>query len=324
MATPQQKLEAGVEKACALQSTAIVTTDHVTEAWAALRTGVLAARRLAEVLDARSAEEMRSVLELALRRASQKRAAIGQVRECLRILLARPPWLTAASAEERFQAGVREALDAGQDAELLAQLDAAEAAAVAAEGAGAEEAADAAGVDEGQPRPVGIRECLAHGRAVLERFGWEFPSDPVGTQGDQAVAGFMHIVDALTALETASGRASVGGEPAAVLVELEEDWPGLLRFLLGLYGCGVRRTYVARVRFVVVRLRALAPAFRDLAPWASLPWGDLPMPEEEAEAEARQLEELGRRRKEEEVEAEDQRLARELQLPLRRRAAAGA
>jgi len=317
VAAPHQKFEAGVAKISALRTMAVATTDLVNEAWSALRTGVVVARKLEELLDSRPPEEIRSVLEFMLQRANQKKAAREQVKECLRILLVREPWLAEARAEQSLRDGVREVLDSEQDAELVAQLDTVEEQEVEEEPA-EEVAAEAAEIeDQAQSedvapvvKPLTICERLVRGRVVLKRFGWEFPCDPTGTSGDEATAGFMSIFDAVTALTTTSGKASVGNEPMAALACLEQDWASLLQFLVSMYTSGVRNTCSSRIRFVVVHLRALAPAFRELAPWASLPWGHLPMPAEEAEAEARALEEFKRQQAE---EAESLRLAQELQ-----------
>lgn len=333
MAAPQQKFEAGLSKVRGLRAAAAATTDLVNEAWSALRTGVIVARRLPEVLDSCPKEERPHVLRFILERAAQKKAARAQAEECLRILLARPPWLATARAEEGLRSGVREALDGERDAELLGHLAAEEAAEEPAEGA-AEEEAEVSWLEESgapeaaapaseepasappqpppaiseclaralpwqsaaapaseqpgaaPPRPPRIRERLARGAAVLERFRWEFPRDPIGTRGDEATAGFQAIFDAVTALTIPSGRASVGDDPSAALVDLERHWADLLRFLVSMYNSGVKRTYSSRIRFVALHLRELSPAFRDLAPWASLPWGRSPAPRREAEAAA--------------------------------------
>jgi len=352
-ASPQQKFELGVGKVRGLRARAVASADGVNEAWSALRTGVVASRKAPESLDRCEEGERPRILEFVLERGAQKKSARGQVKECLRILLVRPVWLASVLAEEGLRAGVVEALDASQDAELLAQLlppaqpqaveESVEAEALEASqdaeplaqlppparprvGEESAEAEAEAAVGEAEaalieveaeapprpakPRPLSIHERMARGRAVLEGFGWAFPRDPTGTRGDEATAGFMLLFEAVTLLSTGSGLASVGGEPSAVLAGWEEDLANLLHFLLSMYTSGVRRTYSGRIRFVVVRLRALAPAFRELAPWASLPWGHEEMPKEEAEAEARVLEDLQRQRAE---EAEDERLARMLQ-----------
>jgi len=412
MASPQQKFEAGIAKVSSLREASHPTTDLVNESWSALRVGIVAARKSEDLLDARSDEEMAFVLDFMLRRAVQKKSATSQVRECLRVLLSRQPWLAAVRACESLRAGIRDLLDEVQDAELQEQLapegaegeelvfgtredeardvlegppplpapeslpsDAMEATQVAPSSLPQEavvevmevanaaegpldaqevivEVAEAAepgqlakpdpeqeksslgpspvlGVQEGQQspllnvvvaaavsedgdechRPVTIRERLAEGKKVLESFGWEFPAR---LQLDDATAGFMLIFDAVSSISRAPPRPLPAGaeDPLEALAELEGAWAGLLQFLVSMYTSGIKRTYSARIRFVTVELRQRSPLFRELAPWASLPWGDAPMPREEEEAEARLLEEFDRQRAE---EAENDRLAQELQ-----------
>eukprot|EP00418_Pyrodinium_bahamense_P071013 CAMPEP_0179091274 /NCGR_PEP_ID=MMETSP0796-20121207/41687_1 /TAXON_ID=73915 /ORGANISM="Pyrodinium bahamense, Strain pbaha01" /LENGTH=415 /DNA_ID=CAMNT_0020788863 /DNA_START=53 /DNA_END=1300 /DNA_ORIENTATION=+ len=347
MAQPRQKLASGIDKVCFLLARAAPDIDLVNEAWAAVRMGIVASRQDDEGLDARSEEEMRCVLEFLVQRGLKKRAARGQVKECLRIVLARPPWLASAHADEVLRTGLLEVLEDGEaGAELRERLAAAaeepaeEAREAWAAGRGPEECPAAQqqqredqevlgqpaeeevvppealevvvleGEEEQQPRRLpSVRERLAEGVRVMRHFGWQFPHDPTGVGLDEATAGFRSLLSGVTALTTSSGRASVGEDVLAALTELDGDWPNVLQFLLSMYTSGVRSTYSSRIRFVVVKLRDFSPAFRGLMPWESLPWGHLPMPALEAE-EARQLEELQRRGFE---EREGLRLARALQ-----------
>lgn len=377
----QQKFTAGVQRALALRQRERVTADDASEAWAALRQGVVAARRCEGVLDSLPREEAlvcpvlrapfpgrqqppsKFLGTLASELSKENvRKELGRAQECLRILLAQPSWLELALTEARPE--VLAAMDRERDAALLAPLVAAQAAeekaaeepegyaseatiSVAADeegGADAEGGGSSCGepeeepVDPSQKLRRSILEKLAGARESLASLDWRFPVDITGLRGDEAVRGFTLLHDALTMMSTGSGRAAVGGsELDALALHFEEgDWAPLLDFLLGLYGTPSRRSYCSRARYVVLRLRALVPAFREAMPWAKLPWGKEPVPEaelaeerrlraaEEAEGlllatelqlqEEREAEE--QRERQEQLALEDEELARQLQQEL--------
>jgi len=226
------------------------------------------------------------------------------VNECLRIVLGRTPWLLVAQRDDELKAALREALSGSPEA--LERLDSAPA---AASGQGGP-----SGPEGGAPeKPAGIKQQLESGCSVMRSFGWEFPHDPLGTKLDEATAGFQNVFEGITVLTTTTGRASVGPDLSIVFADIQDDWASILQFLLSMYNSGVRTTYTSRIRFVVVNLRAFSPAFRALMHWRSLPWGQEPMPAEEAKEE----EERRKAAEEEEcrrhLEEGDHRLARELQ-----------
>jgi len=282
------KLARSIAKVCRL-SEAPATDETLDDAWDALRSGIVSARKDVDVFDACSEQEMDSVLAFLALRGTKKRSARGRVSECLRIVLSSASWLTRAQHHE-VKASLQELLVGST--ELLEKLEAVTKesdVSVESEGEAAPVDADAA------PQPNSIRQQLAHGCRVLEGFGWRFPHDPLGTKLDDATEGFRSLFQGVTALTTPAGMALVGGDAGQALVELEGKWNELLQFLLSMYSSGVRGAYSARIRFVVVSLRRFSAEFRGLTPWRSLPWGHEPLPAAEA------------------AEEEDRRLASELQ-----------
>jgi len=313
MAEPQQKLADGIQKVSALHGATISNETLIDEAWAAVKTGIVVARKFEEALDAHTEEEMHQVLEFLVQRWAKKRASRGQVNECVRIVLARPRWLSEARRDEDLRASLREVLSGNP--EMLEKLDGSGPGVLGTDGEPEGALCPALQRMEGPKKHLNIKQQLLNGCKVMKKFEWEFPHDPLGTKLDEATGGFQSFFEGVTALTTTSGKASVDGDIDAVLAEFEDHWSGILRFLLSMHGSGVRITYTARIKFVVVNLRSFSLTFRQLTPWASLPWGHEPMPAEEALEEAKSQEEKARRREEakQQCEANDHRLACELQ-----------
>jgi len=307
MAEPRQKLVDGISRVCQLRTNPTSNETVQDEAWAAVKNGIVVARRDEEALDSHSAEEMKTVLEFLIQRGIKRKASKGQVNECLKILLGRVPWLQVAQRDEELRAALREALAGSPEA--LERLE--DSSLVAAERGRTSSKPEPAPADP--EKPVTIKQQLDTGSSVMRKFGWEFPHDPLGTKLDEATAGFQSFFEGITALTTTTGRASVGPELSAVFADLQEDWANILQFLLSMYNSGVRTTYTSRIRFVVINLRSFSTAFRALMPWRSLPWGQEPLPPEEAKEEEERRkaaeEEEDRRHREE----EDLRLAPTLQ-----------
>lgn len=286
MAEARQKLIDGIGKVCALRTAKTVTETCVDEAWAALKTGILVARKDEEAFDARSEQEIRCVLEFLSKRGTKKKASRGQVVESLKIVLSRPAWLEGATqGGEELRASLKDLL-AGND-ELVDKLypppPPPEVQAVPDE---VPEESCTTTSDREPPkitRASGIKPQLRYGFGVMKQFNWEFPHDPLGTKLDDATEGFSNVHDAVTALTTNTGKASVGGDVAGVIAEFKEEWSGILKFLLSMYNSGVRMTYSSRIKFVIINLRAFSSGFCRLMPWESLPWGAEEMPPHEAE-----------------------------------------
>jgi len=305
MGESRQKLTDSIQRVCTLCSGPPVTNETLyDEAWAALKTGIVVARKDLDALDAHSETEMHRILEFLVQRGIKRKASKGQVNECLKILLARQRWLHSARKDADLLAGLRDALSGST--ELQEKLDA------AAASQGRDRRRSAQGSDAGE-KPT-IKQQLVHGYRVMKSFSWEFPHDPLGTKLDEATAGFQSFHDGITALTTPTGRASVGADLSACFTEFEGDWKNLMHFLLSMYNSGVRTTYTLRIKFTVVNLRSFAPAFRSLMPWESLPWGSEPMPEDEArEQEEQRLAKEEKEARRKQREEEDFRLACELQ-----------
>eukprot|EP00930_Biecheleria_cincta_P048663 TRINITY_DN33944_c0_g1_i1.p1 TRINITY_DN33944_c0_g1~~TRINITY_DN33944_c0_g1_i1.p1 ORF type:complete len:323 (+),score=72.05 TRINITY_DN33944_c0_g1_i1:72-1040(+) len=254
------------------------------DAWTALKRGVVVARKHQEELDKFSTREMQLVLCFLAKTAKKRRTTKAQVLECLAILLARRPWLSAATSNASLQAALQDVL-ADKDELLQLLLEGPSALLEVTKATQAPEAKIVMS-QAAASKLSSSREQLLQGCRVMEKFGWRFPCDPLSNRMDDATEGFQSFCEGVTGLSNASGKICTRNEIALVLAELDPKWHNVLEFLLGMYTSGIRCTYAARIKFVVVKLRYFSRQFQNLKSWRDLPWSDEPMPEEEAKTEA--------------------------------------
>eukprot|EP00931_Biecheleriopsis_adriatica_P076739 TRINITY_DN50423_c0_g1_i1.p1 TRINITY_DN50423_c0_g1~~TRINITY_DN50423_c0_g1_i1.p1 ORF type:complete len:263 (-),score=63.37 TRINITY_DN50423_c0_g1_i1:85-873(-) len=135
-----------------------------------------------------------------------------------------------------------------------------------------------------------IMSRLSEGCRVMKDFAWQFPLDSSSNKLDVATAGFQSFYDGIAMLSSAAGqgRRASSCEVSEILSPLESDLVGILQFCLDMYTGGVRKVFTARIKFAVLKLRALSPKFRSLMRWEELPWGDETMPQEEKDSRKEQ------------------------------------
>lgn len=282
MVAPQEKLACGIDLVCKLRSVTVFDENLADEAWAAVKAGIVVARKDLQAFDQHAEEAMREVLHFLTQKGKKKRTARAQVNECLRILLARPRWLSTAQKNPDLCTSLKEAFAGINDMQTLLDTITSSRPSETQDGRDTTNAVEALA----KAKASGISEQLTHGLKIMRSFGWEFPRDPLGTKIDEATEGFMVFCDGITALTTTRGRASIGNDVVDFFSVFETQWQHLLGFLLSMYCCGFRNTYRARIKFVVVSLRTFSPGFRFQKLWKDLPWGDELMPEVEAKEAA--------------------------------------
>lgn len=261
--------------------------DAMSGVFDTLRLGIVAAKKEEGILNGRSKEEMMNAMKVCVMIGQKRKMLKGRCNECLKIVLANKSWVKTALTDAAFVEQIKESLD--KDTETIALLD------VPAPVAGApveETAVDGPDEDEGADPPEAggyegpdIVGLLKTGMTNMAKFNWEFPHNPLGTMLDDATGAFQSFFEGLTKLTTTSGSASLHKEPAEVLAVFESDWANLLGFCLSMYQSTARRSYRSRVKFVVVKLQELSPAFNDEVgkrtdvPWITIPrssWSTLP------------------------------------------------
>jgi len=170
-------------------------------------------------------------------------------------------------------ASLRELL--AETPELLASLEVPAQEAEPAEVAG-EAPKEVAGTDR---RPE-VERLLSAGRDVMRQFDWQFPDDPLGTKLDKATEGFQSFFDGVTRLTTPTGKASLDVEVCELLRSFQQEWPLILRFAVSMYRSGKRNAYRSRIKFVVVKLREMAPEFGEVVAQleGGMPWPTTPCP----------------------------------------------
>lgn len=271
----------GIQQVGALGAEPDLDDPRSDDAWTTLKRGVVVARKEQEVLDKFSTCEMQLALRFLAKRAKKRRTTKAQVLECFAILLPRRPWLAAATSDASLQAVLREMLT--EKDELLQLLLGGPSALPEASQAPEEKKAVSLATSS---KLSSSREQLLQGCRVMEEFGWKFPCDPLSQRMDDATEGFQSFCEGVTGLSKLSGKTCARSDIALVLAELDSRWPKILEFLLGMYTSGIRCTYAARIKFVVVKLRHFSQTFQNLTRWGDLPWSEDPMPEEEAKKKA--------------------------------------
>jgi len=306
MTETQQKLADGMKGVLDLRISKVHNENDSDVAWANLKSAIVSARRETEVFDVYSSEDMTYLIEFLLQRGQKRKAAKGQVLECLKVLLGRDKWLLHAHKDAALRDSLKEAF--ASNPPIIEKLDFGPA------GMEPEEVIESARIigSDGD-KGLDIKQQIANGLEAMAKFDWKFPHDPLGTKLDEATAGFQSLLDAITALTTVSGKASVDDDVTGTLSSVELEGENVMQFTLSMYHSGVRTTFKARIKFAINNLRAFIPSFRRLRYWRELPWGSEPMPPDEAEDEIRREEEAEaeRIRIEEEKEAERIRIEQE-------------
>jgi len=139
---------------------------------------------------------------------------------------------------------------------------------------------------EGGPKPKKpkIARSLQISRDIMLKYKWKFPVNLLGTEMDEASTGFTYFFDATTKLTTTNNKKTLESYDIdfhTAFGTYEAEFPQILNFLLSMYNCSSRKSYSARIKFTVIKLRDVSPAFaqavKDL-PGGLLPWDEPPEP----------------------------------------------
>ena len=137
-------------------------------------------------------EFLTQVIELLVKRGTEKRILKARAAECLKMCLSHASWLAALHRSEDALRSVGEFFAGDEEMQAALAPAAAEAAAETAASPPpppreSEEAAEAAAAEP-------LRKKLRDGRDALETYAWAFPDDPIGESFDHATAGFMRVL----------------------------------------------------------------------------------------------------------------------------------
>jgi len=274
----------GLQRASALRELSEhKRAEQESQAFEALRSGLIAARKDEAILDGFEEQQMCDALELIAKRGLEKKMLRGRAVECLKSAFGRPAWLRAAQSRPDLLAQLRELL--AETSDLLAVL---EAPAPAGDPVDIFEEAPKAEAALLEKKPE-VERLLTVGRTIMRQFDWQFPDDPLGTKLDQATQGFQSFFDGVTRLTTSTGKASLEVGVSEFLQSFQSDWPGILQFSVSMYRSGKRNVYRSRIKFVVVKLREMAPGFGEVLanlegglPWPTTPCSSFAGPPGEA------------------------------------------
>lgn len=253
---------------------------------------------------------MVKTLNFLLKSCENKTARKGQVRECLKTLLARPPWMAAARADtdEERKAALIEFVKASSDMEELAAALEAEPAAVEAEPEvkadatpeTAEEDPDATTETTEESAADFTKRLLDEGVAIMRESDFSYPTGlHTEEASDRALEGFSSFYKGVTRLHTAAtlSGSKIDGDmytDSGVLKDIsDEDMPKILKFLGETYRA--RALHRGMVLFCVDKLNGISEPFKQAVEERSsdscrdesirLPWLPPPpeVPEEPAE-----------------------------------------
>jgi len=263
MSAQSQRFENGLAGARELEGLPVYKlAERESEAFDAVRRGLIAVKSDGDVLDGCSETDKATVLALVVKHGTQKRMMKSRAQACLTIALARPKWIAVLAGQPELLENAKALLSDAP--ELLARLEPAaieetkaevgKAAAVEDGPADGDTDADAEG--DYDPRPK-----LRGGRDVMRDFEWEFPHTVGGLQVDRASSGFKDFFDGITLVSKGTGLAAMGGDVVELLAEFDSEWPDILRFLVSMYES--RLSQRSRIKFVIKNLLDNSPAFKE-------------------------------------------------------------
>eukprot|EP00971_Amphidinium_carterae_P121811 2412402-Amphidinium_carterae.1 len=252
----QAKLDAALTKVAAIREKPPHARGELeSEAFDALRSALVTATHEPQILDGCKEVDMLDCLSLITKRGTEKRILSGRATECLGIVLKSPQWRQAESKlPPEDEAALRKLL-AGSP-EVLALLDPSHVSAKAVDTA---EEGKAGATKADADVALDVPTLLRNGRDTMASMGWVFPQDPVGTKLDTATSGFQSFCDGISKLVACTYT----GADTSVLEEFSADWENLIQFLVSMHGMAARKSYQARVEFVIAKLKELSPSFSD-------------------------------------------------------------
>jgi len=243
------------------------------DAFSELYTAFNSAKKDPALLDGNTAEAIAAVLELVVTVAARKRVLRKRGEDILKILLERPPWITAALGDAALLAKLREFASPAVGALLAPTL-------VKEEGEEEEDAKDDRGEGLEEPEPGAPKdkkdpqERMKMGLEVMKKFDFTFPHDPLGTKMDEATKGFQGLFDGVTWCYAGWGKQLLGAEG---LGPYEPYWRGILTFVLTMYETPGRACYKGRIKFVVLKLAELSESFaEEMELYGRMPWDPVP------------------------------------------------
>jgi len=132
------------------------------------------------------------------------------------------------------------------------------------------------------------QQLLAAARNIMRSFQWRFPCDPVSAKLDTATEGFRKYYTGVNHLLSLRGASSQPGKSKFDLTDDHffgtrplEAVPSILNFLASMYASGVRNSYRARIRHVVLMLEEHTASFAGAVATSALqsvalPWQECP------------------------------------------------
>lgn len=233
--------------------------EKESDAFEAVRKGVIAIKKEMDILDACPAEEQVGVMSLLVKRGLERKTLKARATACLATLLERPVWRKVLHDNPDLLGSMKELVADTPDLSALLEGPApTEAEMVRVDGP----ADDAPPTEDMIVKEKNIRASLAKGLACMRSFGWEFPHDPMSSRSDDAAEGFQSFFDGLTWLSTPVGRRSIGSGLPALVEEIEGDSADILQFLISMYEHPSRKSWRARIKFAIGQLSELSPTFK--------------------------------------------------------------